>query len=803
MSFDRTLRIEKINLARLGYIIEHSQNETRCLLDKAEKDTRNKKNPSWTFRSVYDHIKKIYSLCKPEGGDSPYGTFHSSFNQPHGDEGRLNAAGNLSLQVMSRKIRHSIAEQIYRDIDIVNCHPVILMQYCKKYEIKCEALKDYVENREDIIKLALTSNKAMTRDSIKMAICSLLNGGNKDYELIKRPPLAFKYLSLEVKVIIAEVVKRNPDIYEMVKKKRKLEGKTYNIDGASMCVVLQSLENKMLDLIEQVFMGHGYSLEEMIPIHDGQLVPNKSSDEEFEIILRECEKEIEEQMDYKVDLIEKPLDSHRELFDFSAIDANLNNHHYTTLDIQVDDPQFVPINKEHIEFKEEDDIHDMGTYYRNEFFDTFAKLVDDIVERLPRYAKVIEHPASYVVNHGLRLTGDNNDHTWEIEVVSNINMFAFFKNKAGAIEGISIDDLLRRPLVARRIPVYKKMTFNPNPNTIDKKYLNMFQGFQAKQVEKVDYSLIKPIMDHIRECWCNDDAGLLEWLCAWFHQAFSRPWDKTGVVPILFGAEGDGKSCIIDSFIRPLVYGRNCSVTVQGLSKIVQRFNSVLMNKLFICANEANSSEGFHGTFEILKAICTDPTFCFEKKGLDTIGDYPLPCNIILTTNNHDSVKLGRTDRRYCPMEVSSKFRNDFEYFIKLHSAFTQEAANHFYTYKLNLPDTINVRKIPMTSLKAEMLESSKNTIEKYTNNVSDLLEGDRPDISRMLHMERWDITLLRNLVKGDRIQSRDLYASYILWCKENHETVKTNTIFGREIKKLYKHAKSNGSIYYSFSERT
>ena len=38
-----------------------------------------------------------------------------------------------------------------KDIDMINCHPVILLNLCQKNKVKCNILKNYVENRNIIL----------------------------------------------------------------------------------------------------------------------------------------------------------------------------------------------------------------------------------------------------------------------------------------------------------------------------------------------------------------------------------------------------------------------------------------------------------------------------------------------------------------------------------------------------------------------------------------------------------------------------------------------------------------------------
>jgi len=43
-----------------------------------------------------------------------------------------------SMQGINRRVRHTICSDIWIDIDIVNCHPVLLNQMCKK--LRCDVI---------------------------------------------------------------------------------------------------------------------------------------------------------------------------------------------------------------------------------------------------------------------------------------------------------------------------------------------------------------------------------------------------------------------------------------------------------------------------------------------------------------------------------------------------------------------------------------------------------------------------------------------------------------------------------------
>ena len=93
-----------------------------------------------------------------------------------------------------------------RDNDMINCHPVILNYLCKKDNVDCNILKNYIENRELIL-----SSFGEDRKIIKELFLSILNGGFKDiYSNDKQTNNYLNYLKmklLEFKIIFILMIK--------------------------------------------------------------------------------------------------------------------------------------------------------------------------------------------------------------------------------------------------------------------------------------------------------------------------------------------------------------------------------------------------------------------------------------------------------------------------------------------------------------------------------------------------------------------------------------------------------------------
>ena len=123
-----------------------------------------------------------------------------------------------------------------KDIDMVNSHPVILLNLCQKNKVTCNILKNYVENR-DLILDSFGNN----RKSVKEMFLTILNGGFKD--IYSKDSRINNYLKLLEKEII-EIQK-----YFYSKDKRYFE-KSYNYLGKNKLKYGQNRDHSCLLNVE-------------------------------------------------------------------------------------------------------------------------------------------------------------------------------------------------------------------------------------------------------------------------------------------------------------------------------------------------------------------------------------------------------------------------------------------------------------------------------------------------------------------------------------------------------------------------
>ena len=161
------------------------------------------------------------------------------YKQKHKHKDRYYAIGS-ALTYLKKEIRNSVMPKNIKNIDMINSHPVILLNLCQKNGVSCNILKNYVENR-DIILRSFGDNKKV----VKEMFLTVLNGGFK--EKYSDDNRINNYLNLLEKEII-EIQK-----YFYEKDKRFFE-KTFNYMGKNLSRIILDVENQILQVMINYFV---------------------------------------------------------------------------------------------------------------------------------------------------------------------------------------------------------------------------------------------------------------------------------------------------------------------------------------------------------------------------------------------------------------------------------------------------------------------------------------------------------------------------------------------------------------------
>lgn len=156
------------------------------------KERFNVKKLLWIYHSgqLDEGTKKRYQdlfpLINTNAELWPYGELQVHYFEHELGFGRIMPA-EFGLILMSRKVRQTICENLYADIDVVNCHPMIYWSFIKMdtYE-EVNTFKYYLDHRDEVILDCMEFNNC-SRDEAKQWFLKVLNGGDGRIDLLCTP----------------------------------------------------------------------------------------------------------------------------------------------------------------------------------------------------------------------------------------------------------------------------------------------------------------------------------------------------------------------------------------------------------------------------------------------------------------------------------------------------------------------------------------------------------------------------------------------------------------------------------------
>ena len=672
---------------------------------------------------IQDENYSPFTIMKKYLAESRGGEITVEYKQNAG-VGRYYALGSLSLQSMPREIRHSIANELYADIDIVNAHPVILSHLCGLKKISTKYLDRYNSSRDTCLKTL-----GVSREVGKTAILSLMNGGAKAYDSLEKKPQWLLKLKREIEKIHKHFSLE--DGFETHKSMREEKGITYNHAASYMNVKLCDYENKILQYM-WVLLGSPVNC---VLCFDGIMVLKG-----LVYDLLDMEKAVLTGLGLKIQLKVKVMD---EGFDLPGVDL-------------YKDP-------EHNRF----DFEDPYTYqmFHSEFnskkFESYAQMEEAVWDNSRKViALILDGEGSYI-----KKDKDGKSSTVKKLGKSNFNMF--YTDASKKKTRICIEEFLGTHDAFGNYVC--KMDKCPETD------FNLWTGFQAKRRDTFD-PRTQHMIDFLKNIWAGGNDEVYDYLISWFAGLLKPGMNRTAVAMI--APQGTGKGFFLE-FMKLILRQSNVADMV-GIQSITQKHNTAIQGKRVVVINEMSSTrDEFKSNFDKIKSYITDPVINIEPKGvnpysIDNIGNY------LLFTNHRDAIIVEESDRRYAIFEMSTAKINNTEYFNMLErECFNQDVADSFYTYLLDYPNKVDVRKIPNTELRQEMMGLSKSTPLKFLDYALD--EGKE---------ETWgDMTTIGATV---------FYSKYTDWCHDNGErNCYTSTKFGTALKDKIQKRKTMGKNVY------
>ncbi len=222
--------------------------------------------------------------------------FHTSGS---GGRGRLygkivkgNKQYSVSQQSMSRVVRHSIAGDLYHDLDFKNCHVELLRQLCtSKAVVPCPSLEEICADRDAVF------NRIGGQNSKQEIIKCLFGGGQSTHPFLS----TLKEEMLAIHLWLWE----DPAYKDFQRLTKTLKPDSTNKIGSNCSYILQDIENTCLTALREFLEGEGHEIGALV--FDGIQVRRDGGRPITQELLDRASRKVEQKTGYKLTLVEKPM----------------------------------------------------------------------------------------------------------------------------------------------------------------------------------------------------------------------------------------------------------------------------------------------------------------------------------------------------------------------------------------------------------------------------------------------------------------------------------------------------------------
>ena len=588
----------------------------------------------------------------------------------NGGKGRFCAMKSMSLQVIPREIRHSIARDYYHDIDMCNAHPVILSYLCRNNNIPSPALDEYITNREDLLREIVIDNRIADRDKGKQIYLALTNGGTKDFKLVKHPSdhlLRYRNEMLNIHDRFAEL---DDEAYQKTVTRRKDADKDYNHKAGYMNTLLCDMENNLL-MIMHKFFG---SPDDCVLCFDGIMVLKRDSDNfEINYDIPGCMLSIERafpgmNMILKLKDMDEPLNMNT---------CIIEPYTYKSLEFFIDFKNLITdfntfIYPEHVNEWISSCLVVVSGGGDNKFLTKNKAVCPESGEISIYYRHVAIQKVLASLSVNCSIIDIRSCATGPQEFV-HCTSFYDVKHEDPNLKDFRFSKMnkyVQSRLSAGLIPTYEKSDFIPylKIKGIPQLYetFNTFGGFHMECISQSDdLDFTKSLMyNHLLEVICHGDLGEFNHFLDHLADIIQDPSNVKPNAHVFYTSQGAGKGVMVEWFRR--VIGNSLVASIVKLDRYFNNsFNSHYSFKLVKIFEELGEKGIAFKNFNRLKGEISAPTEFVELKGMDAY-EVRNCARMWLFTNHDNSVFIESDDRRYTMHRGCNKYADCANYFDPL-----------------------------------------------------------------------------------------------------------------------------------------
>jgi hypothetical protein len=663
-----------------------------------------------------------------------------------GGFGRSNPLKALGLFSIRREIRQTLAKPYYIDIDICNCHPVILLQICKKNKIQCKYLEAYVKNRDELLKKVMDDYNVTRDDAKKLFIRLLYFGSFENWRIELNIPDTHKESSglakfrEELRSIGQIIALNNPHLVDLVEKSKEIKKQiNYNKVGSVVSFYLQQYEFMILEHIYN-YCVYNKIIEnnEAVLCADGLMIYKEKYNDN---LLTEFNKLIKEKLGFDLTFTTKEmtqdyLDQVHKIIDNKKKEEELKK---TQKEEEKKQKEELKQKQKEEEKKQKEELKKTQKEKEEEEKEKKRKALEEEKEKKrkaledekEKKRKALEDEKEKKKSEAERIKQQNRcdeekereknitkreeeNHKRYLEIKKQIEDEYFYLKEQGLFGMYDKKDrklsLLSRQTVEMNLKPCKMEIFNNkygfmegnfynkwiedperreyknitfDPDNIDiKEYFNLFTGFKLQDITEYKREDTKPLHRFLDHVLGNMKKYVLEWFA--FILKNKR---KTDVAIVLYSdSHGVGKNSVVELLIR-LMDSKYVS-KVEKIDDFSNNFNSLMEGRFLVYGDEimAKNKE----LYTCLKNIITRTEITITKKGVD-----PYICkdriNYFFTTNDPMPFKVEERDRRISFIPCSEKPMQKKEYDEWYKNLKNENLIKSFFDelMKMEIPDKI------------------------------------------------------------------------------------------------------------------
>ena len=215
--------------------------------------------------------------------------------------------GDGSLETLEQDIRATLCSELYVDVDMVNAHPTIIVQYAKRYfNLEMPYLQSYVDDRGGFFK-RMHDEYDLEESVVKNVIFIILYNGaivvkhrdSVDFVRANQIPIEMREMKKEMRALYVRVRERgeHPDLHAYFTRLDK------NVQGSFMSLLIQTEERACLDAM--VGYIDSTDLQADVLAYDGAMIRGKDS--ATDAVIESMEMAILDGTGYHIKLKVKPM----------------------------------------------------------------------------------------------------------------------------------------------------------------------------------------------------------------------------------------------------------------------------------------------------------------------------------------------------------------------------------------------------------------------------------------------------------------------------------------------------------------